>query len=33
MLTNLSCQPDRIWTHLGDKPLGMAVRKFLDWVI
>lgn len=32
VMANFACQFDRIWNCLGDKPLGMSVRKFQDWI-
>lgn len=29
-MVNTGCQPDSIWSHLGDKSLAMPVRGFPD---
>lgn len=27
---NIDCQLDKIWNHLGDRPIGMPVKDYLD---
>jgi KRAB domain-containing zinc finger protein len=27
---NIDCQLDKIWDHLGDRPVGMPVKDYLD---
>lgn len=32
MMVDSDCQFDRISNQVGDKPLGMFIKEFVDWV-
>lgn len=32
VMISFNCQSDRVWNHLGDGPLDMPMRDYLDYI-